>query len=293
MNEIKNTEHLSQKDKESLQYFFEKYTLSWYVEREYKRLQNKTPLEQQGESAKEGLATTGTTIEIANQRTAPTYNPNIKSLNTAVFEFTEMARVITKPIGNIVNFYDAYIEYEKTRDGIKVVTKIASNNANTPILIAGTAASLKSAIATGAASSTFLTPVGGTIVGIGVFVIGVGTSYWVSDNFGTTLNAGMNGVIDFIRENDLSFGFTQWETERVNVAHCHKTMERLHNNLTYKSGRLQTFGSGYNERQIFINDVNVTHIIHPNKHILPRPNIQFNDDEMRSLAEMLLLMEKK
>lgn len=56
MNDINNTEHLSQKDKEKLEYFFEKYSLAWYIEKEYKRLQNKTWKEQQGEKIKEGLA---------------------------------------------------------------------------------------------------------------------------------------------------------------------------------------------------------------------------------------------
>lgn len=38
MNEIKNTGHLNKKDKESLRYFFEEYSLAWYIEKEYQRL---------------------------------------------------------------------------------------------------------------------------------------------------------------------------------------------------------------------------------------------------------------
>lgn len=229
MNDIKNTEHLSQKDKEKLEYFFEKYSLAWYIEKEYKRLQNKTWKEQQGEKIKEGLAEFEATNNSVNDKYQLKYNPNVRNLNSAIFEFTDILRVFTKPIGNTIIIYDGYIEYEKTDDELKAITKMGSGIASAPVMVSGTSLSLKAAIAAGAASSVFLTPIGGTIVGIGVFVVGVGASYWASDNFGTALNAGMNGVIDYIRETDISFtiDLTSQEKEYLNAAHCHRTTEKM------------------------------------------------------------------
>lgn len=229
MSDIKNTEHLSQKDKEKLEYFFNKYSLAWYIEKEYKRLQNKTWLEQQGKKTKEVLTESEAINNSINDKYQSKYNPNVRNFNSAVFEFTDILRVFTKPMGHTITIYDGYIEYQKTGDELKVITKMGSNIISAPIMLSGTLLSLKSAIALGAASSVFLTPIGGTIVGIGVFVAGVGTSYWVSDNFSTALNAGINGVVDYIRETDINFAIdlTPREKEYFNAAHCHKTTEKI------------------------------------------------------------------
>lgn len=231
MSEIANTKHLNQKDKDRLEYFFEKYSLAWYVEREYKRLQNKTSQEQQGEEAKESLVKFDTINDNINKEYMQKYSPNMRNFNSAVFEFTDAIRVFIKPIGNIINIYDGYIEYKKTGDELKVITKIGSNITSGSIMIAGGYASFKSAIAIGAASSVFLTPIGGAIVGIGIFVVGIGTSYWISDNFGIALNAGTNGVIDYIRATDFSFASNLIieEEKQLNTVHFRKTIDRMQN----------------------------------------------------------------
>lgn len=276
MNEIKNTEHLNKKDKENLQDFFEKYSLAWHIAKEFERLQNKTRLEQQAEKAKERLAEISTSVDVVAEHNRPKPTSVVRTLKTSIFEVSDMIRVFTKPVGHFVNIHDGFVEYKKTGDTIKVVTKIGSNVASGSIMMAGGYASLKAAIAAGTASSVFLTPIGGAIVGIAVFVTGIGASYWISDNFGTALNAGVNGVIDYIRETDFTFSpnfieYNKLDTvstaHLINTAHCHQTFE------TRNRQKFLKYGLGdIHKKQIFINGLNATDKLYPNDKILP-PNV--------------------
>lgn len=275
MSEIKNAEHLSRKDKENLQYFFEEYSLAWYIEKEYKRLQDKTYLEQQSEKGKEMLGK----IESANESLHKNFQQKstlaIHTLRKSIFEVSDMIRVFTKPTGQFINIYDGFIEYEKTGDEIKVATKIGSNIIGSSVMIAGGYASFKMSVAAAAASSVFLTPIGGAIVGIAVFVAGIGTSYWISDNFGTAINTGVNGVIDFIRETDFTFNpsdsrFIEYDKldnasaiHLINTAHCHQTFEKRNRQIFLR----YVLGDIY-KKQIFINNVNVTEKMYPNNELL-------------------------
>lgn len=137
MNEIKNTEHLNKKDKENLQDFFEKYSLAWHIAKEFERLQDKTRLEQQAEKAKEKLAEISTSVDVVAEYNKPKSTSVIRTLKTSIFEVSDMIRVFTKPVGHFVNIYDGFVEYKKTGDTIKVVTKIGSNIASGSIMIAG------------------------------------------------------------------------------------------------------------------------------------------------------------
>ena len=278
MNEIKNTEHLNKKDKENLQDFFEKYSLAWHIAKEFERLQDKTRLEQQAEKAKEKLAEISTSVDVVAEYNKPKSTSVIRTLKTSIFEVSDMIRVFTKPVGHFVNIYDGFVEYKKTGDTIKVVTKIGSNIASGSIMIAGGYASFKAAVAAGAASSVFLTPIGGAIVGIAVFVAGIGTSYWISDNFGTALNAGANGVVDYIRETDFTFSPNYIEynkldatstTQLINTAHCHQTFETRNRQKFLRYGLGNT-----HKKQIFINNINVTDKLYTNDRILPQNVLQ-------------------
>lgn len=166
-------------------------------------------------------------------------------------------KIVIGRSGNLLSFIDAIIEFQKTKDAIKVSLKVGASLIASKIFQIGTAYSVSGAIITFLAISiTGLGVVGGTILGAVVLIAGVGVSWWISKEAEKFFEKLGNSMMDYIREFDAPF--TSEEIAQLNLAHCHKTMNAI-----------QEY-----QRRIFINGKEVSPFdIHPNPYILPNKTI--------------------
>lgn len=120
------------------------------------------------------------------QKTIQTMNSiteNIDSISQ-VLSHSKTLEPIIKPLkividrsGNLLSFIDAIIEFQKTKDAIKVSLKVGVSLIASKIFQIGTAYSVSGAIITFLVISiTGLGVVGGTILGAVVLIAGVGVS---------------------------------------------------------------------------------------------------------------------
>lgn len=200
------------------------------------------------------------------QKTIQTMNSiteNIDSISQ-VLSHSKTLEPIIKPLkividrsGNLLSFIDAIIEFQKTKDAIKVSLKVGASLIASKIFQIGTAYSVSGAIITFLAISiTGLGVVGGTILGAVVLIAGVGVSWWISKEAEKFFEKLGNSMMDYIREFDAPF--TSEEIAQLNLAHCHKTMNAIQDH----------------QRRIFINGKEVSPFdIHPNPYTLPNKTI--------------------
>lgn len=162
-------------------------------------------------------------------------------------------KILVGRSGNLLSFIDGIIEFQDTKDGIKVSLKIAASLITSKIFQIGSAYSVSGAIVTFLATSiTGLGVVGGTILGAVVLIAGVGVSWWISklaENF-------IEDIGSYIRE--FNSPLTSTEIAQLSLAHCHKTMNIIQEH----------------QRRIFINGKEVSPFdLHPNPHILSNKTI--------------------
>lgn len=166
-------------------------------------------------------------------------------------------KIVIGRSGNLLSFIDVIIEFQKTKDAIKVSLKVGASLIASKIFQIGTAYSVSGAIITFLAISiTGLGVVGGTILGVAFLIVGVGVSWWISKEAEKFFEKLGNSMMDYIREFDTPF--TSKEIAQLNLAHCHKTMNTIQEH----------------QRRIFINGKEVSPFdIHPNPYILPNKAI--------------------
>lgn len=162
-------------------------------------------------------------------------------------------KILVGRSGNLLSFIDGIIEFQDTKDGIKVSLKIAASLITSKNFQIGSAYSVSGAIVTFLATSiTGLGVVGGTILGAVVLIAGVGVSWWISklaENF-------IEDIGSYIRE--FNSPLTSTEIAQLSLAHCHKTMNIIQEH----------------QRRIFINGKEVSPFdLHPNPHILSNKTI--------------------
>lgn len=162
-------------------------------------------------------------------------------------------KILVGRSGNLLSFIDGIIEFQDTKDGIKVSLKIGASLITSKIFQIGSAYSVSGAIVTFLATSiTGLGVAGGTILGAVVLIAGVGVSWWISklaENF-------IEDIGNYIRE--FNSPLTSTEIAQLSLAHCHKTMNAIQEH----------------QRRIFINGKEVSLFdLHPNPHILSNKTI--------------------
>lgn len=197
------------------------------------------------------------------------YQKNIQAISSIAEDIDSISQVLShsktlepiiKPLkilvgrsGNLLSFIDGIIEFQDTKDGIKVSLKIAASLITSKIFQIGSAYSVSGAIVTFLATSiTGLGVVGGTILGAVVLIAGVGVSWWISklaENF-------IEDIGSYIRE--FNSPLTSTEIAQLSLAHCHKTMNIIQEH----------------QRRIFINGKEVSPFdLHPNPYILSNKTI--------------------
>lgn len=165
-------------------------------------------------------------------------------------------KIVIGRSGNLLSFIDAIIEFQKTKDAIKVSLKVGASLIASKIFQIGSAYSVSSAISVFLATSIAgLGVVGGTILGAVVLIVGVGVSWWISKEAEKFFEKLGNSMMDYI---EFDAPFTSEEIAQLNLAHCHKTMNAIQDH----------------QRRIFINGKEVSPFdIHPNPYILPNKTI--------------------
>ncbi|MFY4691544.1 hypothetical protein ACOTVD_11000, partial [Campylobacter jejuni] len=133
-------------------------------------------------------------------------------------------KIIIKRVDNTLIGIDALIEYQKTKDGLKVSVKIGSEIIASQIFKIGIPIISTAAITTYSAIAI----TSGTLLGVLAAISIVGTAmitlWWINSKIEDWLKESGISFIDFIREYETHL--SSEEKYYHNLAHCHKTQIR-------------------------------------------------------------------
>ncbi|HDV7441200.1 TPA: hypothetical protein RJ297_001633 [Campylobacter jejuni] len=131
-------------------------------------------------------------------------------------------KIIIKRADNTLSGIDALIEYQKTKDGLKVSVKIGSEIIASQLFAIGTRIVIQAAISAFVAVAIYTSSI---IFGILAAISIVGTSmiilWWINSKIEDWLKDSGISFIDFIREYETHL--SSEEKYYHNLAHCHQT----------------------------------------------------------------------
>ncbi|EKE4832639.1 hypothetical protein OU092_001864, partial [Campylobacter jejuni] len=134
-------------------------------------------------------------------------------------------KIIIKRADNTLSGIDALIEYQKTKDGLKVSVKIGSEIIASQLFAIGTRIVIQAAISAFVAVAIYTSSI---IFGILAAISIVGTSmiilWWINSKIEDWLKDSGISFIDFIREYETHL--SSEEKYYHNLAHCHQTQIR-------------------------------------------------------------------
>lgn len=220
-------------------------------EKEAKRIQALQSQQDIIQNANEVIGVTNNLIETTSK-----IHKNIETISKPF-------RIVLERVSNQLTFIDAIIEYKKTKDGLKVGLKIGATIVADRIFQVGVVVSIGIAIVAFLAMViASIKIIGAIIVGIVVLVVGIGTFWWIAKQVENLINNVGGYIIDYIREFDMPL--TEEEVRQMSVAHCHKTFERKN-----QQRFLQYGFNNSQQKQVFMNHINITDRLYPNHRILP------------------------
>ncbi|EOV5462887.1 hypothetical protein ACOQXD_001815 [Campylobacter jejuni] len=134
-------------------------------------------------------------------------------------------KIIIKRADNTLSAIDALIEYQKTKDGLKVIVKIGSEVVASQLFAMGIPIISTAAITTFSVmviytSSALL----GVLAAISIVGTGMIIFWWINSKIQNWLKEGGISFIDFMREFETHL--SSEEKYYYNLAHCHKTQIR-------------------------------------------------------------------
>ncbi|ARJ55802.1 hypothetical protein [Campylobacter cuniculorum] len=147
-------------------------------------------------------------------------------------------KIIIKRANNTLSVIDALIEYQKTKDGLKVSVKIgseiiASQLFKIGIPIISTAAITTFSVTAIYTSSTLL----GVLAAISIVGTGMIILWWINSKIEDWLKESGISFIDFMREFETHL--SPEEKYYYNLAHCHKTQIRnMQRMQLYRNGEI-------------------------------------------------------
>lgn len=253
-------------------------------EQEIKRMQALQSQQDIIQNANEAIGITNSFIEMISR-----VHKNIETISKPF-------RIVLERVSNQLTFIDAIIEYKKTKDGLKVSLKIGATIIADRIFQVGVTASIGIAIiAFLALVIASIKIVGAIIVGIVVFAVGIGTFWWIAKQAENLINNVGGYIIDYIREFDIPL--TEEEVRQMSVAHCHKTFE------TRNQQKFLRYGfNNSQQKQVFMNRINITHRLYPNHRILSNKAIiptgfystwkNLTPEQLNELAQTLEQLKK-
>ncbi|HEB7710695.1 TPA: hypothetical protein RZJ44_001710, partial [Campylobacter jejuni] len=162
-------------------------------------------------------------------QTAKEYTGFISNANDTISNFFKDLepyllpfKIIIKRADNTLSGIDALIEYQKTKDGLKVSVKIGSEIIASQLFAIGTRIVIQAAISAFVAVAIYTSSI---IFGILAAISIVGTSmiilWWINSKIEDWLKDSGISFIDFIREYETHL--SSEEKYYHNLAHCHQT----------------------------------------------------------------------
>ncbi|WP_412097376.1 putative membrane protein [Campylobacter lari] len=178
-------------------------------------------------------------------QTAKEYTGFISNANDTISNFFKNLepyllpfKIIIKRADNTLSGIDTLIEYQKTKDGLKVSVKIGSEIIASQIFTIGTRKVVQAAISAFVAVAIYT---GSIIFGILAAISIVGTSmiilWWINSKIEDWLKDSGISFIDFIREYETHL--SSEEKYYHNLAHCHQTqIKNMQRIQLYYNGKI-------------------------------------------------------
>ncbi|HEF7817911.1 TPA: hypothetical protein SBA94_001684, partial [Campylobacter jejuni] len=131
-------------------------------------------------------------------------------------------KIIIKRADNTLSGIDALIEYQKTKDGLKVSVKIGSEIIASQLFAIGTRIVIQAAISAFVAVAIYTSSIiFGILAAISIVGTGMIILWWINSKIEDWLKDSGISFIDFIREYETHL--SSEEKYYHNLAHCHQT----------------------------------------------------------------------
>ncbi|EPE3553168.1 hypothetical protein ACSH88_001803, partial [Campylobacter jejuni] len=146
-------------------------------------------------------------------------------------------KIIIKRADNTLSGIDALIEYQKTKDGLKVSVKIGSEIIASQIFKIGIPIISTAAITTYSAIAITSSILLGVLAAISIVGIGMIILWWINSKIEDWLKDSGISFIDFIREYETHL--SSEEKYYHNLAHCHQTqIKNMQRIQLYYNGKI-------------------------------------------------------
>ncbi|ELH5098398.1 hypothetical protein Q9Y26_001758 [Campylobacter jejuni] len=179
--------------------------------------------------------------EIQTMKDATGFISNAKDTISSFFKDLEPYllpfKIIIKRAGNTLSGIDALIEYQKTKDGLKVSVKIGSEIIASQIFKIGIPIISTAAITTYSAIAITSSILLGVLAAISIVGIGMIILWWINSKIEDWLKDSGISFIDFIREYETHL--SSEEKYYHNLAHCHQTqIKNMQRIQLYYNGKI-------------------------------------------------------
>ncbi|EJM0781730.1 hypothetical protein NNT48_001874 [Campylobacter jejuni] len=179
--------------------------------------------------------------EIQTMKDAAGFISNAKDTISSFFKDLEPYllpfKIIIKRAGNTLSGIDALIEYQKTKDGLKVSVKIGSEIIASQIFKIGIPIISTAAITTYSAIAITSSILLGVLTAISIVGIGMIILWWINSKIEDWLKDSGISFIDFIREYETHL--SSEEKYYHNLAHCHQTqIKNMQRIQLYYNGKI-------------------------------------------------------
>ncbi|WP_171823059.1 hypothetical protein [Campylobacter coli] len=147
-------------------------------------------------------------------------------------------KIIIKRADNTLSGIDALIEYQKTKDGLKVSVKIGSEIIASQLFAIGTRIVIQAAISAFVAVAIYTSSIiFGILAAISIVGIGMIILWWINSKIEDWLKDSGISFIDFIREYETHL--SSEEKYYHNLAHCHQTqIKNMQRIQLYYNGKI-------------------------------------------------------
>ncbi|EJB0530567.1 hypothetical protein MWY23_001759, partial [Campylobacter jejuni] len=179
--------------------------------------------------------------EIQTMKDATGFISNAKDTISSFFKDLEPYllpfKIIIKRAGNTLSGINALIEYQKTKDGLKVSVKIGSEIIASQIFKIGIPIISTAAITTYSAIAITSSILLGVLAAISIVGIGMIILWWINSKIEDWLKDSGISFIDFIREYETHL--SSEEKYYHNLAHCHQTqIKNMQRIQLYYNGKI-------------------------------------------------------
>ncbi|HEF1415001.1 TPA: hypothetical protein R8R82_001859, partial [Campylobacter jejuni] len=147
-------------------------------------------------------------------------------------------KIIIKRADNTLSGIDALIEYQKTKDGLKVSVKIGSEIIASQLFAIGTRIVIQAAISAFVAVAIYTSSIiFGILAAISIVGIGMIILWWINSKIEDWLKDSGISFIDFIREYETHL--SSEEKYYHNLTHCHQTqIKNMQRIQLYYNGKI-------------------------------------------------------